>query len=916
MAKKIVSLLIICFLRALLWFRYRVRVEGLERLNEEVLPKTKGGLLFLPNHPAYFVDPLIVGTAVWRRYPIRPMIVEYMFYMPVVHWLMTFMDALPVPNFHSASNSLKKKKGDEVFAELISGLKRGENFLVYPAGRVKYGAKEQLAGASGIHRILQDMPEANIVLVRTKGLWGSSFSRAIIHEAPTVIDSIWRGVKIVAKNLFFFTPRRRVTIELVPAPADFPRTASRLELNRYFEKWYNEPDGLSPAIEPLPGDSLVLVSYSMWGEQYLPLYQESTEELTVDGQSIAAADREKVVAKIARMAKVSPETIQLDTSLTADLGMDSLDQAELAVFLQESFDLPSLAPNQITTVKKIFSLISGQLPPNEVDLQPEAVLNMNAWQKSRPHKKISWPGGQTLTEAFLRNCDRMANQVACGDEMVGILTYRQLKMRALLLSRYLEKLPGHYVGILLPASVAANLLIFACQIAGKVPLMINWTMGPRHLEAVAELSGVQRVITSWAFLDRVDYVDFRGIEDKILLLEEIRREFSLFDKMRSWLDSRLSYQKLARRYPMVSSPDDEAVLLFTSGTESMPKGVPLSHRNITSSQQSVIASLQLYEDDVMLGILPPFHSFGFTVSGIMGLLLGLRVAYSPNPTEGKRIARAVEKWGATVMCGAPTFLKGMARVAKKGQLSTLRICVTGAEKAPPELFALFREHDKHETLFEGYGITECAPVISFNRPGRAQRGVGQPVEGVELCVVHPETFEPVKVSEQGLVLAHGANVFSGYLNPGTASPFVELEGKRWYKTGDLGYLDPEGYLVLEGRQKRFVKVGGEMISLAAIEESLLSAILEDGVRSDEQGPLLAVCGRDMGEERAKLVLFTRVEMGLEQANRRLRERGFSNLVKLTHAVLVPAIPIMGSGKIHYRQLESDYWPLQQSLTPD
>ena len=179
-----IALILLYLMRFTLWFRYRVTIKGVENLNDNTLAKP-GGILFLPNHPTVFVDPTLVTLAIWKKYPIRPMIVEYMYYTPIVHAFMKFMNALPVPNFVSSSNSLKKRKVDEAMEAVISGLKSKENFLIYPAGKVKHQARE-IIGASGVHRIIQAVPEANVVLVRTTGLWGSSFSRA------TIIGSGWR----------------------------------------------------------------------------------------------------------------------------------------------------------------------------------------------------------------------------------------------------------------------------------------------------------------------------------------------------------------------------------------------------------------------------------------------------------------------------------------------------------------------------------------------------------------------------------------------------------------------------------------------------------------------------------------------------------------------------------------------------
>lgn len=903
--RKFLEWLLIASLRSVLWLRYRVKVEGTEYLNEKTLNRP-GGVLFLPNHPAYFIDPILLALAVWRYYPIRPMIVEYMYYLPVVNSVMRFLNALPVPNFHSASNSVKRKRNDQVFESVIEGLKRKENFLIYPAGKVKHSAKETVGGASGVQRVLQDSPDANIVLVRTKGLWGSSFSRAIAAVPPSMPQAVMMGLKVILKNLFFFTPRRTVTISFLPAPDDVPRQAGRMELNKYFEQWYNLPDGLTQTKEPFPGDSLVLVSYSMWGESYLPLHIPlQIESSTAAAKGIPPEVEEKVRAKLVEMVGNGQEKILPEMSLTADLGFDSLDQAELLSFLQNEFDVEGVPVNELTTVHKLMALASKEVV-YQSDGSEEQEQNLRGWFNPVARERATMPEGETLHEVFLNLCDKMGKRAACGDDTSGVLTYAQLKMRVLLVADYVRTLPGSYVGILLPASVAATVLILACQLAGKVPLMVNWTIGPRHLDAVVKLSGVEVVLTSWSFVDRLENVNLEGIEDKLVMLEDVRRAFSIKQKLKALYRSRLSKNSIFKIFNSPEKASSPAVLLFTSGTESLPKGVPLTHSNILCNQRDTLKSIEIFSDDIMYGILPPFHAFGFTVSSLMALLAGVRVAYYPNPTDGKKLIRGFVKWGVTVLCGAPTFLKSLVRAAQPGQLASLRLACSGAEKAPPELFELFAQHGLRNSLIEGYGITECSPVLTFNRVGKPLEGVGQPIPGVELCVVHPESMELLSIGEKGLILARGPNIFHGYLNPGVSSPFITIDGKEWYKTGDLGYLNADHALYIAGRQKRFIKVGGEMISLAAIEDTILQALMLSHATTDQEGPVLAVCASELAGEKPKVVLFSRFQLTVDDANRYLRETGFSNLAKIAKVIYLPQIPIMGSGKINYRSLETDY----------
>jgi long-chain-fatty-acid--[acyl-carrier-protein] ligase len=887
-------------MRFSLWFRYRVTIKGLEHLNSTELNKP-GGVLFLPNHPTVFVDPTLVTLAIWKKYPIRPVIVEYMYYTPIIHTIMRFMNALPIPNFVTSSNSLKKKKADRVLETIIEELRNKENFLIYPAGKTKHQAREVI-GASGVHRIIQSVPEANVVLVRTTGLWGSRFSRALTAgTSPDMFPTIFWGIKIVLKNLLFFTPRRQVTIEFVPAGPDFPYQASRLEMNHYLEKWYNRPDGILPQKGEEPGESLYLVPYSMWENALPQVKSPQKTENEIDTSKITEDIKKKVKQKLSEMTQMPVDQIQFDMNLAGDLGLDSLDNAELITFLNDQFDVVGVPVHELTTVGKVMALATNQISFEEQTDEEQKDLSL--WEKPRSHQKVSLSEGKTIHEVFLNTCQIMGKEAACGDAAVGILTYSDAKLRVLLLAEYIRHLPGDYIGILLPSSVAAYLAVLACQLAGKIPLMINWTVGPLYLESVVALSQVQVILSSWTFLDRLENVDLDGIEDLILMLEDVRRQFTLKDKLKGYYRSKLGTKSLLSLFNVQDmSSDARAVLLFTSGTESTPKGVPLSHENILVNQRGSVDVVELFQDDIFLGMLPPFHSFGFTVSGLLPLLAGVRAAYYPDPTDGKGVARSIAQWKATVVCGAPSFLKGMCKNATPEQLKTLRFCFTGAEKAPQDLFQMINKLG-HCCLYEGYGITECSPVLTANLTGDQAKGVGKPLPGIELCIVTIDTHQPLPQGKQGLILAKGPNIFSGYLNKGLSSPFVVVNGQQWYSTGDLGYLDPDGFLIISGRLKRFIKMGGEMISLAAIEDALQKT-LGHKVGSQEEGPILAVCAKEEAGEKSKIFVFTRFATSIDEANRSIKEAGFSNLVKIYKVQQLAEIPILGTGKVNYRALDA------------
>jgi long-chain-fatty-acid--[acyl-carrier-protein] ligase len=906
MMKKFLFIITYYLLKCMLWFRYRIKIEGLENINSQTL-KRPGGVLFLPSHPAIFVDPIAVSMAVIKKFPIRPMITDYMYYHPAINRFARLIDALPVPNFHTTTNSLKRKKNEEVFQAVIDGLNNKQNFLVYPAGKTKDTNLEIIGGASGAHKIIQGAPTLNVVLVRTKGLWGSSFSRAFTPgSSPLMFPTIIKGIKHVLKNLILFTPRREIIISFEVAPEDFPYKGTRIEINKYLESWYNQPDGLSKENNKAPGDTLVLVPYSIWNNK-IPKIEDlkAPAEDVIPLDTIPKEVQELIINKLSEVADIEGKEIKSSMILSSDLGLDSLDMAELVVYLDEKFDVKGVTVTDLTTVNKLMGYAAKKITTR---LITETHAKASAkWEVNGFRTRCYIAPGHTIPEAFFNVCSKRGKQPACSDDRTGILTYSQMKLRAILLAEYIRKLPGEYIGILLPSSAGTAILILAVQLAGKVPLMINWTVGSRHLESVVSLSKIEVVLTSWTFLDRLENVELKGIEEKLLMLEDVRPHLGIKQKLKALWRSKQSNNKIFKKLGFSNNPENVAVLLFTSGTESMPKGVPLKHANILSNLRASLNDVEIFSDDVFLAMLPPFHSFGFTVSSLLGVLSGFRTTFYPNPTDGKGLTSAFERWGATLICGAPTFIKGMLKVAKAENLKKMRLCVTGAEKAPLDLFQQIEKIGKKNHLLEGYGITECSPVLTINRPNQPHKGVGQPLSNVELMIVHPETLEILPPDTQGLILARGPNVFSGYLNPGVSNPFVMVDGKEWYKTGDLGFLDANNALTISGRMKRFVKIGGEMISLASVENVLLHVKEEKGWDAVEnEGPLLAMCANEVDGEKTKLYLFTRFETTVDEVNKTLKEGGFSNLVKVNAVYKLDSIPIMGTGKVNYRLLENQY----------
>ena len=871
--------------RKVLSLRYRLKITEKDIASEK-------GMIFIPNHPAE-IDPIMLMTHLWGRFKPRPVVVEHFYYMQGAGPFMRMVDALPIPNFETTTNAWKINQAKKTYHKIKEGLAKGQNFLIYPSGHLRR-APHEVVGGSLVHDLLEECPRAKVVLVRTTGLWGSAFSRAITGQSPDFWKVIWKGFKTILKNGIFFVPKRKVDIEMCLAPEDFPRGADRRVLNRYIEDWFNRYDDKGAVVSDEP---VKLVSYSMWKDEFPEI--TAPEKADDENVYIDPKVREAIIGHLAEVADVDASKISDETDLVRDLGLDSLDVGNVCAFIDEKYHIASMAPGEM---KKVSDLCKAASVEAEVgSLNIPVYEPKKKWPEEEPRPVMRAPKAKTLGEAFLWSTMRNKNFAACADGLTGPLSFKDVRRAALILADKIRQMPGKYVGIMLPSSVAVNLVIFATWLADKIPVMLNWTSGVRSLDFANDLLSLESVISSRRFLDRLEVLDLGTLEDKVTLLEDVKENISLGDKLKGVLKAAKNNRLLLDECGISNkTPDDVAVILFTSGTETYPKAVPLTHRNILENQKSGLSCVDLTSQDVMYSVLPPFHSFGFSITGILPLMWGLKAFYSPDPTDGSAMARDIAHWKPTIMCCAPSFYKNLFRVAEKKQMESMRLFVTGAEKAPEELKRLVHELGPDKQLLEGYGITECSPVVTLARSDDAA-GVGQLIPGIEVKTIHPETEELLKDGEKGEICILGPSVFDGYLGTDVKNPFIELEGKRYYRSGDIGFIDENDCLVLEGRLKRFVKIGGEMISMNAIEDELTKYALSEKLIQDDDEPSFAL-GVKQGEV-PHLVLFTTLDLAKEDVNQTLRSTGFGRVVKVHEVHKIDAIPVTGTGKVHYRVLD-------------
>lgn len=862
-------------------------MDGFEALHHE---KTSKGLLFLPNHPAE-IDPLILMLILWPRFQPHPIVIEHFYYQKMLRFLMDLVGSLPLPNLEIA-NAWKIRQVNKLKNEVLSRLQKGEHFLIYPSGKLKTTSDEKVGGASFVYDLIQADPEIPVVLIRTVGLWGSLFSRALSGERPDFFKMVRQGVKIALKNGLFFVPKRevKITFEKLLVPKEV--LASRQEFNQFLEKWYNQyPEAQEP---------LKLVSYAFWKEELSEVKPLNVERKTEKAHEVTPEQRSQILEQISKISRFPIQQIHDSTHLSNDLGLDSLDTAQLAIFLEERFDLKGIEAGQLQIVEDLFLALAGK---KMIEAETPEKKKQKEWPAEVWRAAPEPPYGETLQEAFLYRTKKMARNIAAADNLTGVITYSRYKKLVLVLALKIAELPGEHVGILLPASVATYGVILAVTFAGKIPVMLNWTSGERALEHAVKTCHIKVVLSSLRFLGRVENADLSSIDELLIPLEELRRKISFKQKfygiLRSYFPNRWLKESLRH-----IKPDDTFGIIFTSGTETLPKGVPLSHRNLLSNMTGMLQSIQLSHDEIAYSVLPPFHSFGFNVTGLLTLLCGIKTFFSADPTNAHQMADDIAHWKPTMVCLAPSFLRNLLRIARREQLASVRLFVTGAEKLPDALITKIKEMAPSAKIIEGYGISECSPVVTMDRLEEGHKGVGKPLPNVEIRIINPETKEILQGKSEGEVCIHGPGVFKGYL--GTAKdPFIQLEGKRWYRSGDRGFLDSDGTLFITGRLKRFAKIGGEMVSLGGLEEELIRLAQAKNWVPADQTPHLALVAREEGVEKTELILFSTAALDREKINEALREAGESHLIKVAEVKQIPEIPLTGTGKTHYRLLEEN-----------
>jgi len=493
-----------------------------------------------------------------------------------------------------------------------------------------------------------------------------------------------------------------------------------------------------------------------------------------------------------------------------------------------------------------------------------------------------------LHHQFVHMAKKHAGKFAVIDKTTGKnVTYGRALIGALILSSKFKKYDKGFIGIMIPTSAGCALATVGALMSGRIPVMINYSTGAETNAKYAQKKcKFKTIITSKALLEKINCPVIEGM----VLIEDIMAGVSTLDKLKAALTTKLPVKMILNTIHK-GNENDTAAILFTSGSEKDPKAVQLSHKNLSSNIENFGAYVKISDEDIILANLVFFHVFGLTVNLWVSFYYGMTMVTYANPLDFQTVSSIAREEKPTIMVGTPSFFWGYLHKSEPGDFKTLRLMVAGADKCPDAL----REGyiTKHGvTLLEGYGATETSPVISvnsleFNRPG----STGKVIPGVTVKIENFETGEPCAIREVGKILVKGDSVMTGYYDDQALTSEALVDG--WYNTGDMGYFDEDGYLFHAGRFKRFAKIGGEVVSLVKVENTL-EKFLPVGV---------SCCVVEVSDEKKGSTIVATVSIEINKTEI-LRKMGneLPNIALPRQFVVIKELPMMSTGKIDFRSV--------------
>ncbi|RWH71415.1 AMP-binding protein [Mesorhizobium sp.] len=645
----------------------------------------------------------------------------------------------------------------------------------------------------------------------------------------------------------------------------------------------------------LPDDTLHILDDASARAPWLEPWRELARTIAFNAEHVFVSRRlVRLLKGKGRLAVYLPDNVEPDVKsfrlfrAITRIAMQA-DARIVPIFVAGTRDLPvSLTPKEKAPRNWFPRLSVSVLEPMTiaelVARNPEMASNTNAlFDRFAEARLYGTNLDRGLFLAMRDAADRVGpSHTIIEDVISGSLSYRKMFIGARVLGRRFEAVtaPGEAVGVLLPNANGVVLTFVGLISASRVAAMINYTAGPASVTAAVRTAVIRTVVSSRAFIEKAGIDDIVAAVEaggaRMLWLEDVRAGVTTLDKVAAALLWRFPLQRQQASKP--------AVILFTSGSEGTPKAVVLSNRSLLANVMQAEARVSVSPADILLNVLPVFHSFGLTGGTILPLVLGIKLFLYPSPLHYKIIPEIARKVKPTVMFGTDTFLANYARTAKDGDFSSLRFVVAGAEAVKSETRRTYRDRFQ-ASIVEGFGLTEAAPVVAVNTSIHGRDGtVGRPLPAIRM------KLEPVEgIIEGGRLWLDGPNMMMGYMNADRPGELQPLEG--WHDTGDIVSIDREGFITIRGRAKRFAKIAGEMVSLGAVE------MLVQSLWPEERHAAVAVPDKRRGE---RIVLVTTAEDASAEELRQFgKKAGAAELMVPNDIIKVEEIPVLGSGKTDY-----------------
>jgi len=495
-----------------------------------------------------------------------------------------------------------------------------------------------------------------------------------------------------------------------------------------------------------------------------------------------------------------------------------------------------------------------------------------------------------LQQAFISTAKKFSKKIALYDQATEKdITFDKMLIASLILTKKFAAYPGQFIGIMIPTSAGCMLSIISSLMCGKIPVMINYSTGAANNCVYAqEKCSFKTIITSKKLCEKLNIEFVPGM----VYLEDIMASLTTGDKLKAALRSKLPTGMLQNSVHH-GDEDETSVILFTSGSEKDPKAVQLTHKNIFHNIKACVEVFEFTHEDIFLGNLPLFHVFGLTTNLWIPITVGSAVVTHANPLEYKNIVDSIKKYKITIMIGTPAFFYGYLKRSRSGDFSTIRIACAGADKLTAQVREGYKKlHDIE--LLEGYGATETSPVVSVNvKEANKPGSIGKPVPGVQIKILDRETDEELPRGKEGKIMVKGDLVMKGYYGDLEETSLRIHNG--WYDTGDMGVMDDDGFLWHRGRLRRFVKIGGEMVSLVKVED-VLNKLLPDNVICCVVDVPNPTKGADI------VAALTTAEVDFKKIKKQMaKELPSIAIPKEFH--VIEDIPMMGTGKVNFREVE-------------